>query len=129
MKFLRVLLAFAILTLPAIALAAPTITVIEKTVFGNKRVVRALVTFDSSYPTGGESVTAANLQMQSIEMMIVAPRSGYVFDYNYDASKVLAYCIPDTTTGDFTAFQSLAQVANATDLSGLDSVRVLAIGK
>lgn len=122
MKFLRVLLAFAILILPALAFAAPSITIEEKTVFGNKRVVFALVAFDSSYPTGGESVTAANLGMTSIEFFLAAPRSGYTFDYNYDASNLLAYVCDDSSF-------AMIEVGNAVSLATLDSVRVMAIGK
>jgi hypothetical protein len=37
------------------------------TVVGNKKHVVADVTFDSSYPTGGEALTAANLGMTKID--------------------------------------------------------------
>lgn len=36
-------------------------------VAGTKRVVRGTVTFDSSYPTGGEAFTAANVGLMAIE--------------------------------------------------------------
>lgn len=58
---------------------------------GNKRAVRATIAFDSSYPTGGESLTAANLGLGTIEYIRIDPKAGYVFEYDYTNKKVLAY--------------------------------------
>lgn len=82
-----------LLAVPFIA-DAFTITVDRTTVFGNARVALGRFNFDSSYPTGGEAASLANCSNSTVSqlwMMNVASRTGYVFDYDYSAYKVLAY--------------------------------------
>lgn len=127
----------------------------DQTVFGNKRVTVADVDFDSSYPTGGESLTAANLKLTKIELLLASPKAGFSFEYDYTNSKLLAKCPGVVTTAagagtldDFplsgtgataasigltagnttTRFGGSVEVANTVDLSGVVDVRVIAIG-
>ena len=58
---------------------------------GNKRRVTGTLDFDSSYPTGGEALTAANVALSVIDSIQVHPKSGYTFDYDYTNALVLAY--------------------------------------
>ena len=70
---------------------ALTITNIVRHNLGNKREHEATLAFDSSYPTGGESLVAADLGLHTIQSIAVDPKSGYVFEYDYTNSLLLAY--------------------------------------
>tara|TARA_R100000234_G_C4849208_1_gene114401 strand:+ start:90 stop:425 length:336 start_codon:yes stop_codon:yes gene_type:complete len=80
------------------------------------------VQFDSSYPTGGESLSAADLGFTALHMVIVQAEStlGYVAQYDYTNEKIEVY----EAGADGAA---LDEVANTTNLSSL-YVRVLAYG-
>lgn len=56
----------------------------------NARMRCAKVTFDSSYATGGEALTAANFGLDEIYTVIAAPNGGYVFEYDNTNSKLKA---------------------------------------
>lgn len=49
------------------------------------------ITLDNSYPTGGESVTAANLGLVSIIWAQPASADGYTFEFDHANSKIIAY--------------------------------------
>lgn len=70
------------------------------------------ITFDASYPTGGEPLTAASLGLASVLMAMVQPAAGYAFVYDITNSKVLAY--RGAGTGAV-----LAEETAATDLSAV----------
>lgn len=59
------------------------------------RMVVKRITFDSGYQntggTSGESLTAADLGLADTTIVVVQPVNGYVFAYNYDTDRVLAY--------------------------------------
>ena len=95
-----------------------------KTVFGNKRVRVHDVDFDSSYPTGGESLTASDLGLNKVEFLIAESKSGYTFEYDYTNSKLLAYYVDNNAAAD----SAQIQVPNTTDLSSVTNVRVFAFG-
>tara|TARA_R110000824_G_scaffold387918_1_gene583327 strand:- start:379 stop:807 length:429 start_codon:yes stop_codon:yes gene_type:complete len=57
---------------------------------GNKRTTIANFDFDSSYPTGGETLTPANLGLRVIEHIDIFPQGGATFEYDYTNEKVLA---------------------------------------
>lgn len=101
---------------------AASVTLDERTVFGNKRVSFATVTMDSSYPTGGESVTAAQLGLSSVhrcDAQVAVATGGGVnvanANYSVTTNKVLLY---DETP---------AEVANAADVS-TTVVKLIAYG-
>ena len=52
--------------------------------------VHAKVTFDASYPTGGESLTPANLGLTTIQTLDIYPSAGYLFDYDATNQKLKA---------------------------------------
>lgn len=84
---------------------ALTVTVDRRTREGNREVTYGTITFDDSYPTGGEAITAANVGLGTIEQLVVHPSStGHVFPYDYSAAKVLA-------------FNGTTEIANEVDLS------------
>lgn len=79
----------------------------------NVRVAAARVTFDSSYPTGGEAISAADLGLNKIDF-VVATAPGYVLNYLASTGKLLAYWVDTTVDG-----AAMAEVANTTDLSAV----------
>lgn len=70
---------------------ALTITVTRRITAGDQHLVSGHVSFDSSYPTGGESFTAANLGLRTVDLMLVQQTKGIVFEYDYTNSKLMAY--------------------------------------
>lgn len=94
-------------------------------VVGDRRVVIADFAFDSSYPTGGESLTPANLGFTSrIDFLFAEPKSGYNFVYDRANQKLLAYY----NDYDAVADGAHIQVPDTTNLSSLSAVRVFAVG-
>jgi hypothetical protein len=94
---------------------ALTFTKNHASVVGDKRVWRGTITFDSSYPTGGEAVTAANF---GFNVDIQHVNLGSVDDAKYHAawdatnSKIILY-VEDGTSG------IEAQAANESDQSAV----------
>lgn len=79
-----------------------------------QRVVQ--VTFDNSYTTNGMPFTAADANLKNILWCSVAPAGGYVFEYDYTNSKIIAYRQKDPAAAGG-ADIPLPQVANGIDLS------------
>lgn len=59
--------------------------------FGNGYGVVADVTFDNSYPTGGESITPAQLQLNVLENIYFEGQSGYIPEYDNANQKIKIY--------------------------------------
>jgi len=76
----------------------------------------AEITFDSIYPTNGESLTAAQLGVTSLSYVKADDTDNYTFVYNYTSSKLKAFA---RTTGE--------EAANHANLSTVVT-NVLAIG-
>lgn len=64
------------------------------------------ITFDNSYPTGGESLTPRELGLNVIDFMEIESTGGYMFQYDHANQKIKV-------------FTPAAEVANATDLHTL----------
>ena len=47
--------------------------------------------FDTSYPTGGESLDLGALGFRGIAKCVIEPKMGYTFEYDYTNDKILAY--------------------------------------
>ena len=101
---------------------------------GNTKVRVRTITFDSSYPTGGESLTAADFGLRRLFEVrphgLFRTSSGTTaisVDYDHTNSKLLAYrgIDPANAGGAQVPWQ---EVANTTDLSAF-SGRVTAIGQ
>ena len=103
---------------------ALTFTEKRNGVEGNVRVWEGIVTFDSSYPTGGEAVTAGNFGFTLEILNVIAGQTNVAgIDAVWDSanSKVLLYD-EDNTSG------IAAQVADTTDMSAT-TVPVRVIGR
>ena len=88
---------------------------------GNNKYVIKRIQFDSSYATGGESLTATQLGFESIHIIICETEdSGYVAQYDYSGEKLALY----EAGADAAA---LDEVADTTNVSAV-YVRILAFG-
>lgn len=75
----------------------------------------AVITFDSSYPTGGESLTAGALGFSEVFFVLPSPRaSGYVVQYNKSTAKLQVYVEEAVAAGG-----PLVEVADTTNLATL----------
>jgi hypothetical protein len=96
---------------------------LPKTVGGYKTMFYD-VTLDNSYPTGGWSLSASTLKLNSVVFVVAEPKNGYVFIYDRTNSKLMAYYAdyPAASAGP------LIQCPNA--YSGLNgvTVRIMVIG-
>jgi len=81
---------------------------------GNINEVTATIDFDSSYPTGGESLTAADLGLRTFLTGGVAidPKSGYTFEFDYTNAKVLVYRTATLTPAGSVAAPTFTGTAN-----------------
>lgn len=89
---------------------------------GSRKEVVGVITFDASYPTGGEAVTLAQLGLSRLDYLSVSAGIGYLptWDGSTSSPKVLLYR-QTAATGAF------AEVPNTTDMSAT-TVRFLAVG-
>ena len=89
---------------------------VSRSILRNKRFVVSTVTFDSSYPTGGEAFAPSAIGLASIDYLAFSGNGAndVVWDRANNKLKVFV-----ASTG--------VEVANATDLSAL-AVDLLAIG-
>lgn len=81
------------------------------------------IDFDASYPTGGEALDLSAL-IKKILYIQFESMAGYIFRYDHDNSKVMAYW----GDNDNAAHAALAEVTNTTDLSALAGVKFMAFG-
>ena len=101
---------------------ALTVGNLSNTIFGNKVIVTGTVAFDSSYPTGGESLTAANIGINVIDYIQIQTTAGLIFEYNYTSALLLAYLM-GVTTGSSAATSAGATVgAKLEDSQGAQTV-------
>lgn len=101
--------------------AVGTITLIARTVWGNKRVVIAdVVLGDDTWPSGGLALTPSQLKLDGVDLVLI---TGKKLDYYYDYSneKIDAY-LPPTVTGADKAREA------ANGATPDETVRLIAIG-
>jgi hypothetical protein len=68
-----------------------TTSIVKQDVFGNKRFHVVSLTFDSSYPTGGESLSARNCGLSQIDHIQFEPAHGMSFEYDHTNAKVKTF--------------------------------------
>ena len=97
-------------------------------VVGDRKVVFFDADFDNSYPTGGESLTAADLGLNTVHSLFAEPAGGYSFEYDHANSKLKVF---GTLTGTVTinpASLAAGAVANETvTVTGLATTDVVAV--
>lgn len=94
------------------------------------KIFRCSCTFDSSYPTGGETLTVTDKCEKVLFAFVESPGgSGYVIDIdrtNFASGSMLL----EAYYGDYSSASdgALVEVPNATDLSGLAAVDIIVFG-
>ena len=88
MLFMTVL---ALIAYTGMAVADVTITNEKWSMWGNKRAKIMDVAFDSSYVSGGESLTPSDVNMSTVEDVIILPKSGYAFEYDFTNQKIKVF--------------------------------------
>ena len=101
---------------------ALTLELVEHTSEGSKRGAFWNVTFDASYPTGGESLTAADLALNVLRCLHVCDQGsgGYIYSYDRANEKFMV-----RRTGAINS--ALAELPNGTTLAHV-TIRIQAIG-
>ena len=106
---------------------AITVTIDEDVSYAPKHdsvEVWASLAWDSSYPTGGEAVSAGDFGLNEVLKIDINPAGGYVFSWDQENSKILAYY-----GGASTASGALPEASNTLDLSGLTGVQATIVGR
>jgi hypothetical protein len=68
-----------------------SVSVVKKNKFGNGYAVTADVTFDSSYPTNGEALTAQQFGLTVLDFVLPSPAAGYIFEFDHSNKKLKAF--------------------------------------
>lgn len=95
---------------------ALTLTEVLRGRIDNAYLTIYTATWDNSYPTGGEALTANNVGLTTVSAMIPVPSSGFTYQYDASNAKLIAYYADYSTTTD----GALIQVADTA--SDLDAV-------
>lgn len=91
-----------------------TVTEKRKFKFGNGFGVVADVAMDSSYPTGGEALTAQQFGLSVLNFVLPSPAAGYLFEFDHTNNKLKAF----TPTGSHTHKLRTGSTAAADATSG-----------
>lgn len=106
----------------AVSVSAVTIGPSRAVIFGNKKVTCTEVTLDSSYPTGGEPLTASDLGLRVVDFAITTVKSATGGGQN------VANAYYDVPTAKLLVYdETPAEAGNTNDLSAL-VVQVVAFG-
>ena len=121
----------------------------------NVGIITGKISFDSSYPTGGESLDLTD-RLQTVLCVMFENKSGYMFEYDYTNKKVKVYYPTKSQSSNLAATVTITgntgdgdagtynvsfsgekgevdagageEVGNGTDLSSLTNVRFIAYG-
>lgn len=88
-------------------------------------LVQSFVTlaFDSSYPTGGEAITANAVKLNKILGAIIPGNKGYTFEMDLTNLKVLAYWVDTSIDGS-----PMLEVADTTTLVAITAAPAIFYG-
>jgi hypothetical protein len=89
----------------------------------NVKILTGQFSFSDEYPVAGESMNLSDYFTKVLGVMF-ANKAGYVFEYDYENSKVKAMYADYDAAAD----GALIPVPNATDLSEVTGVRFIAWG-
>ena len=104
----KILLAILLLAIPLAAYSATVVTIEDRTVFGNKRIVSGYVTLSGAYSTG-YALTPTNLGLRKVDYITFAPRiaggttttnANYLCTWDATSEVIRCYCYPDTAYAD-----------------------------
>lgn len=95
---------------------AATATITSRDKQAQRKIVYGTVVLDSSYATGGESITPPELGLGQIDFITFTNTTGYKYEFDYTNNKIKSYTSGGTET------------TSTTDLSSV-TARYMAIGK
>lgn len=106
---------------------AVTSTVTHSDVTGRSRVKRGTITFDASYPAGGEAFDGNDIGLPTLESLSFNQgEDGFVFHWDATNEKIVVF--GQEPTNATAGVIGLSEVAAATDLSAV-VVEYIAVGK
>ena len=103
---------------------ALTFTEKKRAKLGNAYAISADITFDSSYPTGGEALAASAFGLNNIDIMLCETASGYMFQYDYANAKLKAFYPRAALTGSLVVAESAATLTDDTDVAAAAGAEV-----
>lgn len=95
-----------------------SVTVVQKDCRDPYMTIRG-VTFDSSYPTGGEALTASDLGWSQIGSCWAQSKGGLSFEYDVLNAKILAYLGATDSSGTFSFSPGGGDLKGATAITGV----------
>lgn len=109
------------------ALTVSNVDSFSQDVWGRHKVAIVEVTFDSSYPTGGESFVPNDVGLAEFSVVTFSPDASpaYQFAYDYSAEKILVFGVQQDA--DAAVTDPFDQEDNAADLSTV-TIRVVCVG-
>lgn len=72
-------------------MGACTVAIKKRNTTGASRVRVVDVTLSASYAAGGDTLTAAQLELMTVDLLIAAPNSGLTFEYDHANQKLKAF--------------------------------------
>lgn len=103
-------------------MAITGITIVQREQVGFSNVTVNTLNLDASYPTGGYALSSSALGIgANPDWVAAAPKSGFIFEYDYANQKLLA-------RWSAAAGAAFTEVTNGTNLSTVTGVRVMAMG-
>ena len=103
---------------------ALTFTEKKRAKLGNAYAVSADITFDSSYPTGGEALAASAFGLNNIDIMLCETALGYMFQYDYANAKLKAFYPRAALSGSLVVAESAATLTGDTDVAAAAGAEV-----
>ena len=100
---------------------AVSVDIVKTTKNNTMYQIVADVTMGDSYPTGGEPINPKQFGLRSIDFLHPANAAGYMFEFDHENQKLLAYEPTSAAAGPAT------EVADQTDLSTV-TVRIIVHG-
>lgn len=103
-------------------MAITAIVLVRREQLGFSNLTINTLSLDNSYPTGGYALTPSQLGVGlAADWVMAQPKSGYVFEFFPSTNKLMV-----RWSGAAGAIDP--EVTNATDLSAVTGVRIMALG-
>lgn len=90
----------------------------ERSKLNNRWLIVADITLDSSYPTGGEAITANQFGLSVLDFVLPSPAAGYIFEFDHDNMKLKAFTPVNAAAAHAHAFTGTAMTITPTLIEG-----------
>jgi hypothetical protein len=85
----------------------------KRSLIGNLRSTIAEVTFDSTYPTGGEEINPQSLGIHGLDFVLATPSDGYLVEFDHATNKLKVLTPTNASAGHAHTFTGDALVAHS----------------